>query len=106
MRSSPPAACGAGPSIARPHPLVTYAEGSVERLPLDDDAVAAAWLSTVVHQFADMAAAAREIRRVVEPGGTVLIRGGYPGRQDEIELLPPVPRRHAARRDLAAAGAS
>ena len=72
---------------ARPHPLVTYAEGSVERLPLDDDAVAAAWLSTVVHQFADMAAAAAEIRRVVEPGGTVLIRGGYPGRQDEIELF-------------------
>ena len=24
---------------ARPHPLVTYTEGSVERLPLDDDAV-------------------------------------------------------------------
>jgi ubiquinone/menaquinone biosynthesis C-methylase UbiE len=72
---------------ARPHPLVTYAEGSVERLPLDDDAVGAAWLSTVVHQFADIAGAAREIRRVVEPRGTVLIRGGYPGRQDEIELF-------------------
>lgn len=72
---------------ARPHPLVTYTEGSVERLPLHDDAVAAAWLSTVVHQFADLAAAAGEIRRVVEPGGTVLIRGGYPGRQDEIELF-------------------
>jgi ubiquinone/menaquinone biosynthesis C-methylase UbiE len=72
---------------ARPHPLVTYTEGSVERLPLEDDAVAAAWLSTVVHQFVDLPAAAHEIRRVVEPGGTVLIRGGYPGRQDEIELF-------------------
>ena len=75
---------------ARPHPLVTYTEGSVERLPLDEDAVAAAWLSTVVHQFPDMAAAAREIRRVVEPGGTVMIRGGYR-------------RRHAPRGDVAPA---
>ena len=73
--------------VARPHPLVTYAEGSVEALPLDDESAGAAWMSTVVHQFPDLGAAAREIRRVLEPGGTALIRGGYPGRQDEIELF-------------------
>jgi ubiquinone/menaquinone biosynthesis C-methylase UbiE len=73
--------------IAHPHPLVSYVDGSVEALPLEDESVGAAWLSTVVHQFPDLGVAACEIRRVVEPGGTVLIRGGYPGRQDEIELF-------------------
>ncbi len=73
--------------VAHQHSLVSYAEGSVEALPLEDESVGAAWLSTVVHQFPDLGLAAREIRRVVEAGGTVLVRGGYPGRQDEIELF-------------------
>ena len=73
--------------VAHPHPLVSYVGGSAEALPLEDESVGAAWLSTVVHQFPDLGAAAREIRRVVEPGGGVLVRGGYPGRQDEIELF-------------------
>jgi ubiquinone/menaquinone biosynthesis C-methylase UbiE len=72
---------------ARPHPRVTYLAGRCDALPLADDAVAAAWLSTVIHQFPDMGVAARELRRVVEPGGKVFVRSGYPGRQDEIELF-------------------
>jgi SAM-dependent methyltransferase len=72
---------------AHAHPRVTYHAGSCDALPLPDESVGAAWLSTVIHQFPDMGAAARELRRVVEPGGTVLIRSGYPGRQDEIELF-------------------
>jgi ubiquinone/menaquinone biosynthesis C-methylase UbiE len=74
-------------SIAHPHPRVAYVSGRAEALPLPDESVGAAWLSTVIHQFVDLPAAARELRRVVEPGGPVLIRSGYPGRQDEIELF-------------------
>jgi ubiquinone/menaquinone biosynthesis C-methylase UbiE len=72
---------------ARPHPNVEYLPGTADSLPLPAASVAAAWLSTVIHQFPDLGAAARELRRVVEPGGPVLIRSGYPGRQDEIELF-------------------
>jgi ubiquinone/menaquinone biosynthesis C-methylase UbiE len=72
---------------AHVHPRVTYLLGTADDLPLEDEAVGAAWLSTVIHQFPDMGAAARELRRVIEPGGKVLIRSGYPGRQDEIELF-------------------
>jgi ubiquinone/menaquinone biosynthesis C-methylase UbiE len=72
---------------AHPHPRVHYVSGTCDALPLADESVGAAWLSTVIHQFPDLAAAARELRRVVEPGGLVFVRSGYPGRQDEIELF-------------------
>jgi ubiquinone/menaquinone biosynthesis C-methylase UbiE len=74
-------------SVAHPHPRVEYMNGHAEALPLPDESVGAAWLSTVIHQLPDLPRAARELRRVVEPGGPVLIRSGYPGRQDEIELF-------------------
>jgi ubiquinone/menaquinone biosynthesis C-methylase UbiE len=74
-------------SVAHPHPLVEYMPGHAEALPLPDESVGAAWLSTVIHQFPDLALAAGELRRVVEPGGPILLRSGYPGRQDEIELF-------------------
>jgi ubiquinone/menaquinone biosynthesis C-methylase UbiE len=72
---------------AHAHPDVRYLPGRADALPLDDESVGAAWLSTVIHQFPDLGAAARELRRVIEPGGKVLVRSGYPGRQDEIELF-------------------
>jgi ubiquinone/menaquinone biosynthesis C-methylase UbiE len=72
---------------AHAHPRVSYHPGRAEALPLPDDSVGAAWLSTVIHQFPDLPGASCELRRVVEPGGPVLIRSGYPGRQDEIELF-------------------
>jgi ubiquinone/menaquinone biosynthesis C-methylase UbiE len=74
-------------AVAHPHPRVDYMPGRAEALPLPDESVGAAWLSTVVHQFPDLPAAASELRRVVEPEGPVLVRSGYPGRQDEIELF-------------------
>jgi ubiquinone/menaquinone biosynthesis C-methylase UbiE len=73
--------------VAHPHPRVDYVSGHAEALPLPDESVGAAWLSTVIHHFPDLALAARELRRVLEPGGLVLIRSGYPGRQEEIELF-------------------
>lgn len=72
---------------AHDHPRVRYVPGLCYDLPLPDESVGAAWLSTVIHQFPDLGAAARELRRVIEPGGKVFVRSGYPGRQDEIELF-------------------
>jgi ubiquinone/menaquinone biosynthesis C-methylase UbiE len=71
----------------RPHPSVEYMAGTAESIPLPDESAAAVWASTTIHQWPDLAAAAREVRRVLERGGPVLIRSGYPGRQDEIELF-------------------
>jgi SAM-dependent methyltransferase len=63
-------------------------EGDAVALPLPDESADAAWLSLVIHHIADLGAAAREIRRVLRPGGPVLIRQGFPGRIDErIELV-------------------
>jgi SAM-dependent methyltransferase len=47
---------------------------------LPDGAADGAWLSLVIHHLPDLEAAAREIRRVLRPGGLVLIRQGFPGR--------------------------
>jgi ubiquinone/menaquinone biosynthesis C-methylase UbiE len=68
-------------------PRVTYLEGDAEHLPLADEACGAAWLSTVIHHIPDLEAAAREVRRVVVPGGPVLIRSAFPGRTARITLF-------------------
>ena len=41
----------------------------------------------VIHHVPDLEAAAREIRRVLRPGAPVLIRQGFPGRCERVELL-------------------
>lgn len=56
--------------------------GSAEHVPLVDGCVDAAWLSVVVHHFDDLHGAAREVRRVVRVGGSVLLRTPVP------ELIP------------------
>jgi SAM-dependent methyltransferase len=77
---------------SHPHPAVEYVAGTAESVPVPDESAAAVWASTTIHQWPDLGAAARELRRVLEPGAPVLIRGGYPGRQDEIELFHLFPR--------------
>ena len=62
-------------------------EGDAVALPLADASADAAWLSLVIHHIADLEAAAREIRRVLRPGAPVLIRQGFPGRLDRVELV-------------------
>jgi ubiquinone/menaquinone biosynthesis C-methylase UbiE len=52
---------------------------TAEDLPLADGSVDVAWLSTVVHHFADPGAATAELARVVRPGGAVLVRGFFRG---------------------------
>jgi len=61
--------------------------GDAAHLPLSDGSVDAVWLSTVIHHIPDLAAAARELRRVLRPGGRVLIRSGFPGRSDGVTLF-------------------
>lgn len=67
------------------HPNVLPGEASA--IPLDDASVDAAWLSTVIHHVPDLPAAARELRRVVRPGGPVMIRSVLPCRHHDITLF-------------------
>jgi ubiquinone/menaquinone biosynthesis C-methylase UbiE len=62
-------------------------EGDAIALPLADESADAAWLSLVIHHIPDLELAAREIRRVLRPEAPVLIRQGFPGRLDRVELV-------------------
>jgi SAM-dependent methyltransferase len=75
------------PSAAmRARAAVPTLPGDAAAIPADDASVDAVWLSTVVHHVADLPAAAREIRRVLRPGGPVLIRSAFPGRHEGLTL--------------------
>jgi ubiquinone/menaquinone biosynthesis C-methylase UbiE len=66
----------------RAHPQVVYVGGCGEQLPLRDGCCDSAWLSTVLHHLSDLAACAGELRRVLRPGGWVLIRNAFPDRPE------------------------
>jgi ubiquinone/menaquinone biosynthesis C-methylase UbiE len=68
-------------------PSIEVLEGDATALPLPDESADAAWLSLVLHHVADLEAAARELRRVLRPGAPVLLRQGFPGRLDGVELV-------------------
>jgi SAM-dependent methyltransferase len=68
-------------------PAIQVLDGHAAALPLPDESADAAWLSLVLHHIPDLGAAAREIRRVLRPGAPVLIRQGFPGRLDRVELV-------------------
>lgn len=65
-------------ATAAPHARVHVVAGAAERIPLRDGCVDAGWLSVVVHHFDDLNAAARELRRVVRGGGSVVLRTPVP----------------------------
>jgi len=69
-------------ALASDDPGVSYLLGRGEHLPLADSACDVAWLSTVIHHFSDLPAVASELRRVLRPGGAVVIRSWFPGRAD------------------------
>jgi SAM-dependent methyltransferase len=62
-------------------------EGDASALPLADESADAVWLSLVIHHIPDLEVAAREIRRVLRPDAPVLIRQGFPGRINGVELV-------------------
>jgi ubiquinone/menaquinone biosynthesis C-methylase UbiE len=75
----------------RADPRVAYVGGVGERLPLHDGCCDSAWLSTVIHHLDDLDAAAGELRRVLGPGGWVLIRSAFPDRVEPatgVEFWP------------------
>jgi ubiquinone/menaquinone biosynthesis C-methylase UbiE len=54
---------------------VRFYRGDAERLPFGDDAFDVVWSSGSIEYWPDPVATLREFRRVVEPGGSVLVVG-------------------------------
>lgn len=59
------------------HPAVTYAAGSAEHIPLPDAGCDAALLFFVWHHVVGRQGAARELHRVVKPGGKLFVGGNF-----------------------------
>ncbi|GIM92480.1 class I SAM-dependent methyltransferase [Paractinoplanes toevensis] len=66
------------------HPAVTYASGSAERIPLPDASCDAALLFFVWHHVDDQESAARELLRVVRPGGTLFVQANFADRMPDV----------------------
>jgi SAM-dependent methyltransferase len=64
-----------------------YTAARGEEIPLRDACCDLAWLSQVIHHITDRKACARELRRVLRPGGHVLIRGAFADRLDAFPTL-------------------
>jgi ubiquinone/menaquinone biosynthesis C-methylase UbiE len=58
---------------ARLRPAVTVLDGAAERLPLEDGSATVAWAVASVHHWADVDAGLAELRRVLAPGGRLLL---------------------------------
>jgi SAM-dependent methyltransferase len=76
-----PSAAMMGVLAGKRLPGVLAVRGRAEALPLRTGVCAAAWLSMVVHHVDDLAVAAADIRRVLMPGGVVLVRSSFPDQQ-------------------------
>ncbi|RZS43119.1 methyltransferase family protein [Herbihabitans rhizosphaerae] len=73
------------------HPDVTYSAGSAEHIPLPDASCDAALLFFVWHHVADHERAAQELRRVVKPGGTLLVQVNFSDRMPDTWWFRVVP---------------
>jgi SAM-dependent methyltransferase len=81
---------------ARPN-RVTYVAASAESIPLKDQSCDLAWLSQVWHHVRDHQACARELHRILSPGGHVLIRGAF---GDQLDGFPTLFRFWPGTRDI------
>ena len=75
---------------------VVYLSGAADAIPADDGAFDFAFLSMVIHHVGDLGACARELRRVLEPGGLVFIRNTFAGRLDRVRYFEFFPEARAA----------
>jgi ubiquinone/menaquinone biosynthesis C-methylase UbiE len=66
---------------------LAYVGGSAEAIPLRDQSCDLAWLSHVWHHIRDHQACARELQRVVLPGGHVFVRGTFGDQLDGFPTL-------------------
>ncbi len=70
---------------AAPHPdTVRYLAGRAEAIPLPDASCDLVLMFLSFHHVRDRPAAVREIRRVLKPGGRVLIRSHFSDRMPEV----------------------
>jgi ubiquinone/menaquinone biosynthesis C-methylase UbiE len=79
-------------ALAAQHPAVTYLAGSADAIPLPDTSVDLVLLFLVWHHVRDPVAGAAEIRRVLRPGGRVLVRSAFSNRLPESSWLDYFPR--------------
>ncbi|WP_026929808.1 class I SAM-dependent methyltransferase [Glycomyces tenuis] len=73
------------------HPAVDYAAGSAERIPLPDASCDAALLFFVWHHVSDRESAARELHRVVKPGGRLFVQTNFADRMPDVWWFRVVP---------------
>lgn len=73
------------------HPAVTYAAGSAEHIPLPAASCDAALLFFVWHHVVDRERAARELRRVVKPGGKLFVQTNFSDRMPDTWWFRVVP---------------
>jgi ubiquinone/menaquinone biosynthesis C-methylase UbiE len=71
-----PGMIGRARELAREVPNVEFVEGDAEALPFADGEFTAVLCTTSFHHYPQPAAAAREMARVLEPGGRVAIGDG------------------------------
>jgi ubiquinone/menaquinone biosynthesis C-methylase UbiE len=91
--------------VSNPHPRVRYVAGKAERIPLADRTCDLVLVFLAFHHVAHRAVAAREIARVLRPGGRLLLQSSFSGqledrlwfhyfpraRQVEDKLFPALP---------------
>jgi SAM-dependent methyltransferase len=73
------------------HPAVTYASGSAEHIPMPGAGCDAALLFFVWHHVAGREGAARELLRVVKPGGNLFVAGNFSDRLPDVWWFRVVP---------------
>jgi ubiquinone/menaquinone biosynthesis C-methylase UbiE len=90
-------------------PEVTWAAGTAEQVPAEDCYFDLVWMSQVFHHLDDRQKAIREVRRVLRPGGHLVIRNATRENDAAVEWFACFPEaqqldrdRMPSRRDIAA----
>lgn len=81
---------------AEPHPGVTYLAGAAEDIPLPTGSVDAVLMFLSFHHFPDPLRGLAEVRRVLRPGGTALLRSQFSDRMPDLFWYEYFPSARAA----------